>query len=322
MRVFVTGATGVIGRRAVPLLVAAGHRVTAMGRTPEKRAQLAALGAETTGVGLFEGRALRSALTGHDVVVNLATHIPETTTRMLLPWAWKENDVIRREGSAILSRAAIEAGVGRFIQESFAPVYPDRGAEWIEETTPLATIGYNHTIRDAERSAERFTAGGGAGVVLRFGGFYGPDGFSPGDMLDVVRKGWSPLPGARDAYLSSISHDDAATAVVAALGLPAGTYNVSDDEPLSRWEYVGALAALAGVRHPGVMPGWAALLTGPIGRLLARSVRMSNGKLRRAAPEWRPRYPSAREGLRAAVTPTASPPPAAAPHPAAAHARR
>lgn len=322
MRVFVTGATGVIGRRVVPLLLAAGHRVTAIGRSPEKRKALAAQGAETVGVGLFEGQALRSTLIGHDVVVNLATHIPESTTRMLFPWAWKENDAIRREGSAILSRAAVEAGVGRFIQESFAPVYPDRGSGWIEEGTPLATVAYNHTIRDAERSAERFAAAGGTGVVLRFGGFYGPDGFSPGDMLGMVKKGWSPLPGAPGAYLSSISHDDAATAVMAALALPGGTYNVSDDEPLTRRDYVGVLAELAGVAPPPPMPWWVPALMGSLGSLLKRSVRMSNRKLRTAAPGWRPAYPSAREGLRAAVTPTASRRPASVPHPAVAHARR
>lgn len=301
MRVFVTGATGVIGRRAIPLLIERGHQVTAMGRSPEKRAALERRGATAVATDLFDGTGLRQVLRGHDAVLNLATHIPESTTTMLFPWAWKENDRIRRIASAILVDAATASGVGRFIQESFAPVYPDRGAEWVDETLPLEPVAYNMSILDAERSASRFTASGGVGVILRFAGFYGPDGFAPHDMLGLVRRGWSPLPGAPEAYLSSISHDDAAAAAVAALELPPGAYNVTDDEPLTRRDYVGTLAKIAGVPMPRFMPGWATGMMGSLGRLLARSVRMSNKKLAATAPAWRPKYRSAREGLVAAM---------------------
>lgn len=301
MRVFVTGGTGVIGRRAIPLLIERGHHVTAIGRSSEKRAALARRGATAVAVDLFDGTGLRRVLKGQDAVLNLATHIPGSTTSMFFRWAWRENDRIRRVASAVLVDAATASGVSRFIQESFAPVYPDRGAEWVDESVPLQPVAYNMSILDAERSAIRFTASGGAGVILRFGGFYGPDGFAPHDMLGMVRRGWSPLPGAPEAYLSSISHDDAAAAAVAALELPAGVYNVVDDEPLTRRDYVGTLARIAGVPMPRFMPGWATGMMGSLGRLLARSVRMSNKKLAAAAPTWRPRYRSAREGLVAAM---------------------
>jgi nucleoside-diphosphate-sugar epimerase len=120
-RVLVTGATGVIGRRVVPQLVARGHRVTAVARTPEKRALIAAWGADAIDLDLTDAGDVRRAMAGHDVVVNLATHIPPSTLRMLLPWAWRENDRLRRDGSANLVDVALAVGVSRFIQESFAP---------------------------------------------------------------------------------------------------------------------------------------------------------------------------------------------------------
>jgi len=232
-------------------------------------------------------------------VINLATHMPSSLYRALLPWEWRENDRIRREGSAALVDAALAAGVTRFVQESFAPVYEDGGERWIDEQWPLRPVSYNRTVLDAERSAARFAAGGGAGVVLRFAGFYGPDRFLR-EMLGIVRRGWAPLPGPAGAYCSSVSHEDAAAAVVAALELPTGAYNVCDDEPLTRRAWNDALADAAGLRHPRLIPGWLAALGGRTVELLSRSQRTTNAKLR-AASGWTPRWPGAREGLREAV---------------------
>jgi nucleoside-diphosphate-sugar epimerase len=303
MRVFLTGATGVIGRRAVPLLVGAGHSVTALGRTIEKRAALTRAGADAVDVDLFDLGQLRRTVAGHDAIVNLATHMPSSTMRMMLPWEWRENDHVRRDGSATLVDAAIAEAVSCFVQESFAPVYPDCGDEWIDEHTPLQPVGYNRTVLDAERSVERFTASGRTGVVLRFAAFYGPDAFTMHDMADMVRRGWSPMPGRPSAFVSSISHDDAAAAVVASLALPAGAYNVCDDEPVRRREYVDIIARTLDVPSPRFLPSWTVKLMGSIGALLSRSERMSNRKLRAAAPTWSPRFPSVREGLPAALRP-------------------
>ncbi|MFL5576440.1 MAG: NAD-dependent epimerase/dehydratase family protein [Gemmatimonadaceae bacterium] len=297
MRILVTGATGVIGRRAVPLLAAAGHQVTAAGRNPARRAALERAGATTVALDLFDRDAVRRAVDGHEAVINLATHIPPSSTRMLLPGAWRENDRVRREGSANLVDAALAAGVRRFVQESFAPVYPDCGERWIDERTPLQPTRYNRTVVDAERSAERFTERGGIGVVARFASFYGPDSSYLRDMLQLVRRGLAPLPGAGAAFFSSISHDDAALAVVALLGARAGAYNVTDDEPLRRRELFLALSTAFGLPTPKPLPAWMARLMGSIGELLSRSQRMTNGKLR-AECGWAPRYVSAREGFR------------------------
>ena len=301
MRILVTGATGVVGRRVVPMLVRAGHHVTAVARSPDKRAILTHSGASAIPLDLFDPPHVRRAVAEHEAVVNLATHMPSSTWRMLLPWSWHENDRVRREGSKNLVDAAIAEHVGRFVQESFGPCYAARGDEWIDESVPLAPVAYNKSILDAERSAERFSEAGGTGVIVRFATFYGPDSFALRDMVSSVRMGWSPVPGAPDAYISSVAHDDAATAVVASLGIPAGAYNVCDDDPVHRSEYTALLATSAGVRSPKPMPHWMVAIMGTSAELLGRSQRISNKKLREAAPGWVPEYPSVRDGLPAAI---------------------
>jgi nucleoside-diphosphate-sugar epimerase len=300
MRVFVTGATGVVGRRLVPLLVGAGHEVTAVGRTDAARQAIREAGASAVALDVFSPSAARSAFAGHQAVVNLATHLPHSAFGMLFRRGWRDNDRIRTVASAILTDAAIAAGVERFVQESFAPVYPDSGDRWIDEGVPLRPIAVNRSILDAESSAAGFAESGRAAVVLRFAAFYGPDAFHVPVFIDSVKKGRTPVPGRPEAYVSSVSHDDAATAVVAALDVPPGTYNVTDDEPLPRSEAFAALAREVGARAPDPLPQWIAVMMGSLGELLGRSLRISNRRLREASA-WRPRYPSLHEGWPAAL---------------------
>lgn len=295
MTVFLTGATGVVGLRAVPLLVAAGHAVTAVGRTPAKQDRLRADGAAPVAVDLFDRAAVAQAVAGHDAVVNLATKIPATTAAMFAPGAWRENDRLRRDASAILADAARDAGATRFVQESFAPMLEDAGDAWVSEDAPVRPAAYSRTTLDAERAAQSFTGDGRAGVVLRFGLFYGPDSLQTRDMARMVRLGLSPLPGRAGAYAPALHLDDAATAVVAALVVPAGVYIVVDDEPLTRRAFADAAARALGARPPRILPAWTARLMGSKGEALSRSVRASNRAFREASG-WAPRYPSAREG--------------------------
>ncbi|HTI46323.1 MAG TPA: NAD(P)-dependent oxidoreductase [Casimicrobiaceae bacterium] len=293
--VFITGATGVVGRRVVPLLRAHGHVVTAVARSTAADRALESAGARAVRADLLDRAALERVLRDQHVVINLATHMPSSTVRMLLPGAWRENDRLRRDGSRTLAEAARACGVERFVQESFAPAYPDCGARWIDEDVAIAPVRYNRTIADAEQSARRFTEQGGTGVVLRFAAFYGPDAFQSLDLAKLVRKGFAPLPGSPEAYISSVSHDDAASAVVAALRAPAGAYNVSDDEPLRHRAFVDAIAAALGAASPRLPAPWMTRLMGSVGEMLARSQRISNRKLKDAT-KWSPRYASVREG--------------------------
>lgn len=299
MRIFVTGATGVVGRRALPTLVAAGHAVSAVGRTPAKRAMLEHQGATPIALDLLDATAVRRAIAGHDVVINLATHIPPTS-RMMVPGAWRENDRLRGVASSYLVDAALAGGVGRFIQESFAPVYADAGDAWIDEAAAIRASGHTRSVLDAERAVDRFTRSGGAGVVLRFALFYGPDSAATRDLIRGVRHGWALIAGSPEAYISSVSHDDAAAAVVVAVDVEPGRYNVADDEPLRRREFFGSLARALGVAPPRMLPAWTAGLMGSAGRILARSLRISNRALRDRAG-WAPAYPGVREGWPALV---------------------
>jgi len=306
MKILVTGATGVIGRRAVPLFVTHGHQVTAVGRTAEKRAQLERLGAAPIELDLFDERAAARAMAGQDAVVNLATHIPATPGAMMRRRAWRENDRIRREASAALTRAAAAAGVARFIQESFAPMYAAAGDAWIDEHSPVAPAPYNRSSLDAERHTDGFTALGGTGVVLRFAYFLGPDSTLLPDLLRLLKFGWFGMPGRGDAFLSAVTHDDAAVAVVAALRAPAGTYNVVDDEPLRRRDFADALADAFGGKRPWLMPPILSRIGGSIMALLSRSQRISNRSLREATG-WAPAIPSMREGWRRIAAESSNP---------------
>jgi 2-alkyl-3-oxoalkanoate reductase len=84
----------------------------------------------------------------------------------------------------------IAAGVKRFVQESFAPVYPDSGDRWIHEDTPIRPARYNRTVADAEASASRFTQEGGVGVILRFALLYGSHDRPTQEILRVIKHGW------------------------------------------------------------------------------------------------------------------------------------
>lgn len=294
MKIFVAGATGVIGRRLVPLLVTNGLEVTAVSRSENKSRALSQQGAQPVSVDIFDANAVERAVKGHDVVINMATHIPPSS-KVFFPGAFKENNRIRQYASKNLSQAAMKAGAERFIQESFAAAYPDCGDEWIEESVPLEPAKYVRTVLDAERAAFDFTRGGGEGVVLRFSFFYGPDSDMSRDIVEFVRKGIAPLPGRPEAYMSSVWLDDAASAVAAALRVPAGAYNVTDDEPVSRRDAFNALAATIGVKSPKMLPAIVTKLAGSVGDTLGRSHRLSNRKLREASG-WRPTVSSIIDG--------------------------
>src|SRR5512133_4051085 len=172
-RVLVAGGTGAVGRHTIPALVREGHAVTALARTPNKSASLTAQGATPVAVSLFEPSALAAAFAGHDAVVNLATAIPPMT-RFLSRRAWQANDRVRIQGSAVVVDAALAAGVGRLVQESVAMLYHDHGAGWDDEDAPIDRYPMARGNLAAEANAQRFSAAGGTGVVVRFGWFYGP----------------------------------------------------------------------------------------------------------------------------------------------------
>jgi UDP-glucose 4-epimerase len=289
--IVITGATGILGRRAVRELLAAGHRVTGVTRSVRGVQLLERLGARAVGADVFDEASLRPAFAGADVVVNLLTHIPPAE-RMATPGAWDENDRLRREASAAIARAAQEAGAGRLVQESVAFLYADGGDAWLDEDAPVAGGETTSTALTAEANAT--TLFGGDAVVLRFGLFMAPDSeLTQGDVENARRAGFSPALGAREAYAATLWLDDAGAAVAAAVHAPAGIYNVADEDPPTRAEIDAALAAVVGrdVLRPAVdeVPR--------VFEPVARSQRVSSLRLREATG-WTPRVRAGTDGWR------------------------
>src|SRR3954471_1305630 len=148
----ITGSTGVLGRRAVRELLAAGHGVTGVTRSARGRELLESLGARAVEADVFDEASLRGAFHGAHVVVNLLTHIP-SMDRMAAPAAWDENDRLRTEASAAIARAARAARVERLVQESIAFVYADGGDAWLDEDATVVGGGVTTTALTAERHA-------------------------------------------------------------------------------------------------------------------------------------------------------------------------
>lgn len=296
MKLFVTGATGALGGPLVPALLAGGHDVRAVARDDAKAARLRSAGAEPVVVDLFDADAVRRAVAGSDAILHLATSVPPMA-KMASLRAWKTNNRLRTEATANLLAAAREHGVARFVKESITFTYPNRGDDWIDESVPLDTgmKAFEPTV-EGEHLVEAFRAEGGEGTVLRFGAFYGPDNRMVDDALRVAKLHLSILAGSPDTYVSSIHVTDGASAVVGALTAAPDTYNVVDDEPLTRRAYTDAFAAAFELPHLRMMPaGPMRAISGSAAKALTASQRVSNKRFRDAAG-WAPIYPSAREG--------------------------
>jgi nucleoside-diphosphate-sugar epimerase len=296
MKVFLTGATGAIGPATVRGLLDQGHQVRAVARTDEKAAQLRAQGAEPVAVDLFDGDAVKARVDGCEAVLHLATNVPRLR-RMASKKGWETHNRLRTIATERLVDAALTTGVTTFVKESVSFVYPDGGDAWIDETTPPdeSVVMLQPTL-EGERIVDRFTAGGGRGVVLRFGSFYGPTARMVDEFLRLARWHLSMIGGKPEAYVSSIHTDDCAGAAVAALDAPTGVYNVVEDDPVTRRDYLDAFSAAFGVGKLRPMPTWLVKLTsGSAAAAVIRSWRVSNKKLTDATG-WSPRYPSVREG--------------------------
>lgn len=300
MKVFFTGATGVIGRQAVPRLLKAGHDVTGVARSDEGRGWLQREGARPIHVDLFDEGAVEAAVAGHDAVFHFATAIP-SRAKMTKRRSWEMNDRLRSEATAILVDASLHYDVARFVQESITFLYADGGDRWLDETSAIEpSWDVLDSALAAERHVGRFSASGGTGISLRLSWLYGP-GRTSAEHVDMVATRRFPIVGRGDNYVSHLHVADAGEAVVAAIEAPAGIYNVSEDDPVTAKQDGEALVEALGAKPLRQVPRWLAkAIAGPSADLLSLSQRVSNERFK-SATGWTPRYRSVLEGWSDAV---------------------
>ena len=309
MKVFVAGATGALGKQLVPLLVVNGHDVVGMTRTEAKRDQLRRVGAEPVVADALDADAVGRAVgeAGPDVIVHQLTAIPPAFNPRRFDRAFALTNRLRIEGTDNLLSAGKAVGVKRFVAQSNVLMYGRTGSALKQEEDPLDddppaamrqsfdAVGH----LEAAVTGARWTEG----IVLRYGGFYGP-GTSvaldpPGSQVEMIRKRMFPIVGGGTGVLSFVHIEDAATATVAAVeGGPAGIYNVVDDEPAPVSEVLPVLAAAVGAKRPLRVPAWVGRLAGgKAAVMLMTEVRgASNDKAKRELG-WQLRYPSWRQGF-------------------------
>jgi len=258
MRVFVAGGTGVIGRRLLPALVAAGHEVTATTTSPEKAALLRSLGATPSVLDALDEQAVMAAVqtTAPEVVMNQLTRLPQRyDPRSLGPW-YERTGRLRVDATRHLLTAARDVGAVRFIYQSIAFMYGLTGPAVVDEDAPVAVDApepFGSAVR-ATLEGERLIveAEGIAGVVLRYGQLYGPGTYfaADGDFARQARQRRVPIVGRGGGIFSFLHVDDAASAAVCAVTHGHGVYNVVDDDPAPAREWIPVFGQAVGAPRP------------------------------------------------------------------------
>jgi len=279
MKVLVAGASGVVGRALVPLLVGEGAEVVAVSRSDRGSAEFAALGVKTVTLDVFDREAVFDVVRGirPDTVIHQLTSLGNRD--------FGEHARLRREGTRNLADASKEAGTRRMIAQSISWAYAggdEPAAE--EEALDLEAEPPRRTTVEAVAALESAVLEMPEAVILRYGLFYGPGTWYAADgfMADELRQGRLTATGG----ISSFVHvSDAANAAVAALRWPSGIYNIVDDEPAAATEWLPAFADAAGAPRPA--------------ETATRRADWERGASNRKAAElgWRPRFGSWRQGF-------------------------
>src|SRR5579871_4763738 len=297
MRVFVAGATGVLGRALLPPLKAAGHAVVGLARTPEKLLLANRLGAEAVRGDVLDTEAMRRLVreAQPDAIVNLVTAIP--LKLRINPKDWELNDRVRVEGTTNLLAAAQEVGVRLFVQESAGYVCQSQGVGWMDEDAPRTPHPF---LRDTLRMEDLVQASPLPTVLFRMAALMTADSWHAQQSVAALRRGMLPIIGEGEAYLSLIHAEDAAAAILAMLSAPdaaAGQiFNVVDNEPAPmRDVFPYAAQQLKAPAPKHIPPFMAKIAVGSVTmEVLAASYRMSNRKITQKLG-FAPRYPTYRE---------------------------
>ena len=300
MRIFVAGASGALGSRLVPQLIDAGHDVIGTHNSPSSAELLRTLGAKPVMVDLLDAYAVRQAVleSEPDAIVHQATALAKAKFGRSLDKAFAKTNELRTKGTDALLAAARQAGVRRFVAQSFASYrYLRQGGPIKTEDDPLDPTPPPHTQQSwaAMTYLDRAVTDFG-GIALRYGGFYGADNDG---WAELVRKRLMPIVGDGGGIISWIHLDDAAAATVLALEHDGpAIYNIVDDEPAPAREWLPVLAESLGAKPPRRLPAWLVrLLAGGAAVVMGTEVRgASNAKAKRELG-WTLRYPSWRVGF-------------------------
>ena len=306
MKVFVAGATGAIGRLLVPRLVDAGHEVHGMTRSTAKQQLLRDMGAQPVVADALDADQVAEAVARAqpDVIVHELTAIGPMDLRHF-DRAFATTNRLRTSGTDHLLSAGQGVGVERFVAQSFFAAYERTGGPVKSEEDPFGadppkemreTVAAIRHVEDAVLAAA-WTKG----IVLRYGGFYGPGtSLGPdGEQTMAVRQRKFPLVGKGSGVWSFIHISDAAEATVAAVEHGhRGVYNIVDDEPAPVSEWLPFLARTLGAKRPVHVPRFVGrLLTGEVGDVMMTGLRgASNAKAKRELG-WTPAHSSWREGF-------------------------
>jgi nucleoside-diphosphate-sugar epimerase len=283
MRIFVFGATGVLGRALLPRLKLARHDICALARSSQQAQALQAAGIEATvgdGLQAETQQHLPELMKGCEAVIHIATAIPADLSN---PGAWETTTRLRTIGTRHLLDAALQAGVSSYLQQSILMAYPDSGDAWLDEDQPLdtaqarpwisgAVIEMEQMVRAVPPDRLRWT-------ILRGGQYVGP-GTGQEKLLERLREGQVEIPGNGQRFLSPIHVADMAEAIALALeSAPGASIYQIVDQPLRYRDYIMGLADRLHLPHP---PYNASLPEEP-------SFRCSNQRAREQLG-WRPQH--------------------------------
>ena len=308
MRIFVAGATGAVGKRLVPLLRANGHAVVGTTRSPGKVGDLRALGAEPVVLDVLDAEAVGGAVAQArpDVVVHQATALSDLGNLRNLDEAFAETNRLRTVGTDNLLAAAQVAGAAKLVAQSFAGwPYAKEGSLVKDEDAPLdpSPPASAEQTMAAIRHLEESVVGaeGLEGIVLRYGGFYGPGTslFEGGEHVAALRKRAFPIVGSGAGMWSFVHIDDAAAGTLAAIERGRrGLYNIVDDEPVPTSEWLPYLAEVLDAKPPRRVPEWLGRLVAgeQVVSMMTEARGASNAKAKRELG-WELGYPTWREGF-------------------------
>jgi nucleoside-diphosphate-sugar epimerase len=298
MKIFIAGASGVLGRRLVRELAARGHSVIGQVRSAKSEAAVKGAGGDPRHADLFDADSLARAADGCDTVIHAATSIP--VKQKTTPADWAMNDHIRRKGTRCLTEAAGKIGAKAYLQQSITWVARPRDESAFDENSPVAPDPAIQSAIDAEEIArEAASAEGFTVAILRGGYFYDSESAHTRMIADALRKRQMPVIGSGDAIWALIHTDDAASAFVAAAEKPMnGLWHIVDDELVSVRAYLTEFAARLGAPAPRRAPVWLArwLAGEQAVTYFTKSTKTTNAHFRRGFG-WTPRYPTYREGL-------------------------